>query len=152
MWQLKDEDKLDQDQLLWFMPPGEERLYNLQNDPHQLNNLVNDTAYAGVLNRMRNALDNWLTRIDDWSEIHEDEMVAQFMPEGKQQVTPNPKISIQHNLVSISCTEKGASIGYRINDGHWHLYTKPFAVPGDAQITAKAVRYGWKESKEVNPN
>jgi len=150
MWQLKDENKLDYNQLLWFLPPGEERLYDLQNDPYQFHNLVNDTAYTDVLNRMRKALDEWLARVGDWSEISEDEMVARFMPEGKQQVTPNPEINIQNNIVTISCPEKGASIGYKINDGRWQLYSKPFTITNEEKITAKAVRYGWKESEEVN--
>ncbi len=149
MWKLKDNNKLNRNQLLWFMPPGEERLYDIQNDPYQLHDLSTDTAYTDVLNRMRNALDNWLSRIGDWSEVTEDEMVARFMPDGHQIKTPKPAIAFEKNLISINCVEKGASIGYKINNGPWLLYTRPFPVPDGGKITAKAIRYGWKESEEV---
>ncbi|RLD82794.1 MAG: hypothetical protein DRJ10_04645, partial [Bacteroidetes bacterium] len=59
-----------------------------------------------------------------------------------------PEITVSGNELSISCEEKGASIGYQINDGPWQLYINPLYLTGNEKITAKAVRYGWKESKE----
>ncbi len=150
MWKLKDENKLDKNQMLWFEPTGKERLYDLQKDPLELHNLVNDTTYTNELNRMRIALSDWLNRIDDWSDIPENEMVEGFLDNGKQKITPLPEITVSGNELSISCEEKGASIGYQINDGPWQLYINPLYLIGNEKITAKAVRYGWKESKEVN--
>ncbi len=149
MWDMLDKGKLDPQQTLWFRPTGEERLYDLRKDPQELHNLVNDTAYAAVLDRMRLAMDEWLTRIGDWSVITEDEMVKKFYPEGKRPVTPPPEVTLAGGQVVITCSEQAASIGYRIGEGPWLLYTGPFAYPEDQKITAKAVRYGWKESKEV---
>jgi len=149
MWKLKDENKLDKNQILWFEPTGKERLYDLKNDPYQLHNLANDTTYRKTLNRMRSALNKWLTGIGDWSDVSEDEMVESFLDNGKQKITPLPEMTVSENVLVVTCKEEAASIGYQINDGPWQLYINPLSLTGNEKIVAKAVRYGWKESEEV---
>jgi len=149
LWFLKKEDKLNSNQLKWFETPGKERLFDIQNDPYELHNLSKDTTYTVVLNRMRTEMDNWLKSIEDWSEVSEDEMVEKFLPNGEQEKTATPKISKENNHIIITTTTKNASLGYRINKKPWQLYTKPFSVPANVKVTAKSVRYGWKESDEV---
>lgn len=150
MWRLKAEGKLNADQLKWFEAPGEERLYDIQNDPFELHDLSNDTVYSSDLKHMRNALDEWLQNIGDWSDVPEDEMVKRFQPQGHQEETPMPKISVRNGEIMITSEEIGASIGYQINNGPWLLYTTPFTTEEKGKITAKAVRYGWEESEEVS--
>ncbi len=149
MWELKKEDKLNRDQLLWFLSPGEERLFDIQNDPYELHDLSGNPAYDTVLFRLRRVMDNWLAGIEDWSEIPEDEMVMRFEPEGRRIKTPPPELTVQNNRIVIRSPAEGVSIGYKINDGPWLLYTGPLSVPEHGQVTAKAVRYGWDESEEV---
>ncbi|MBA61496.1 MAG: sulfatase [Planctomycetaceae bacterium] len=43
----------------------EEELYDLHNDPHEVNNLADDPAYAGVLKQMRKLLSRWETKSAD---------------------------------------------------------------------------------------
>ncbi len=45
--------KLNKDQSSFFEPFGIEELYDLKNDPHELNNLINDPRYSKQLNAMR---------------------------------------------------------------------------------------------------
>ncbi len=149
MWKMKDNNRLNTAQLLWFEPTGKERLYDLKKDPDELHNLAKDSLYTDILKRMRSVQEDWLNRIGDWSRIHEDEMVKEFYPDGKRKITPAPEIRVADKQISIVCPEESASIGYRIGDGPWQLYTKQFKIPDHAVITAKAVRYGWEESKEV---
>ena len=47
----------------------------------------------------------------------------------------------------VTCPEEGASLGYRLDEGPWQLYTGPVHVPEGRAIAAKAVRYGWQESE-----
>ncbi len=150
IWKLKDAGKLNEDQMKWFESPGAERLFDLQKDPYELHNVSTDTAYADVLDRMRNEMDDWFEKNEDWSEISEDEMVQQFQPNGEEEETPSPEINIMESYIEIKSKVKGASLGYRINNGPWLLYTKPFEAPDKGVITAKAVRYGWKESETVD--
>jgi arylsulfatase A-like enzyme len=51
---LKEEGKLTENELLFFADSKpKEELYNLQNDPHELNNLASDSKYSSVLNELR---------------------------------------------------------------------------------------------------
>ncbi len=56
----------------WGTKPAEE-LYEISSDPHNVNNLVNDSQYKTILEKMRQANDNWLTEIKD----------KNFIPEGE---------------------------------------------------------------------
>jgi hypothetical protein len=146
MWVMLDKGELSPEQRLWFEPTGEERLYDLKKDPLELHNVAGDTAYAAVLKRMRGALDDWLGRIGDWSEVTEDEMVKRFYPDGERPVTPAPQVTRDGDLVVVTCPEEGASLGYRLDEGPWQLYTGPVHVPEGHAFAARAVRYGWQES------
>jgi arylsulfatase A-like enzyme len=141
--------RLNQDQRRWFEPPGEERLFDTREDPHELRDRSGDPAYAAVLERMRGALDAWLARVGDWSDVPEDEMVARFRPDGAEPVTPPPQVRVENGLAFVQSGTPGASLGYRIDGGRWRLYTQPLPVPQGARIEAKAVRYGWAESETV---
>lgn len=50
-----------------------EELYDVDNDPWEINNLAADPEYADVLDRMRNALDNWRIETKDVAVIPETE-------------------------------------------------------------------------------
>ena len=46
-------------------PRPPEELYDLQSDPHELNNVIDDPALAEVLSELRRALDQWSEAIGD---------------------------------------------------------------------------------------
>ena len=48
-----------------------EELYDVRNDPHEINNLVDDPAYADMLQDMRNRLDAWMEETGDQGREHE---------------------------------------------------------------------------------
>jgi arylsulfatase A-like enzyme len=148
LWRLKEAGELNADQLRWFEPPGRERLFDLRADPHELHDVSGDPAYAQELARMRTALDAWLARVEDWSEVPEDDLVARLWPGGEQPLTEPPQLSVRDGEVSVRAKTLGSSLGYRIDEGPWQLYTAPFVAPQGAVVTAKAVRYGWQESEE----
>lgn len=60
------EGKLDATQQLLFrqVRPKEE-LYDLQKDPHEMNNLAGDATRAGTLEEMRSRLDRWMVDTGD---------------------------------------------------------------------------------------
>ena len=54
--------------------------------------------------------------------------------------------------VVIYVPTQGASIGYTTEEGptpKWRLYTGPILVDRSMTLRAKAIRYGYKESKET---
>ena len=148
-WSLLEAGELNAEQRQWFEAPGEERLFDLHNDPFELNNLAGDPQHRATLERMRDAMAKWQGRVDDWSEVSEAEIIARFQPDGEAQVTAQPGLDFRDGLMHLSSTQ-GASIGYRVDEGHWQLYTQPVVIPAGKVVEAKAVRYGWEESEVVD--
>jgi uncharacterized sulfatase len=70
------EGKLNATQRLFFQPtkPAEE-LYDVNADPHEVNNLAGDPKFAPVLKEMRAALEEWILKTRDMGAIPEEEMV-----------------------------------------------------------------------------
>ena len=149
LWDLKAKNQLTSKQLLWFQAPGAERLFDVQEDPFELEDLSKDTAYQTDLIQMRQALNNWLAITEDWSEIPENDMVDGFQPNGIIEKTPAPSIQQKEDLLTLSSEIEGASLGYQIDDGSWKIYIEPFSVDNFEVIKAKAIRYGWEESDVV---
>jgi len=148
LWTWYENGRLSSQQSFWFEPRPEEELYDLSVDPWEVNNLAGEPDYSATLERMSGALNEWQSRVRDYSDQPESEMALQFWPDGKQPVTLTPVIHFEGNVVTVECPTEGASIGYTLDSGvSWKLYTGPVALsPGDS-ISVKAVRYGWQESE-----
>ena len=138
----------------WFEPVGKEQLYDLTADPFETRNLAASPAHATLLGQMRKTLEARLREIGDLGEVDEADLSRRFLHggrDGKPPITPPPKIHIEGSMLRLS-SEVDASIGFHVPGEHrlgkkvWRLYSGP--IPA-AKIEAKAVRYGWKESKPI---
>lgn len=71
MRNLKQQGKLDSLQAAFFegSKPKEE-LYDLENDPHETNNLVDDPAYTDQLKLLRDQLSNWERKLPGIEEFN----------------------------------------------------------------------------------
>lgn len=134
----------------WYEPPGKERLFDLENDPDEIENLAGKPEYENVLRRMRGQMDAWLAEVGDDSEEDEAMMVARFEPDGERQVTPVPEVVVKGSSVEVSAAAWGQSLEYRIDGGPWRLYTYSFDIPSNSKAEVRAVRYGWEESDIVS--
>jgi arylsulfatase A-like enzyme len=150
LWAWYDNGRMSDQQAFWFNPRPQEELYDLEIDPYEVNNLADDPAYAAELKRMRDAFSAWKAQVADYSDQPEAEMALQFWPNNEQPLTSEPEIRFENNQITLLCDTEGASIGYRIGNGRWQVYSAPFSLADDTEITAKAVRYGWQESPEVS--
>ena len=66
MQQMHAMGKLNEAQQSCFVVPRpEEELYDLAADPHELNNLANDSAHAETLGRLRKQLAEWQQKTED---------------------------------------------------------------------------------------
>lgn len=66
MRRLKAEGQLHGNAALFMVSKkAEEELYDIENDPHQLNNLAANPEYAGVVKRMRNKMTEWQSQYED---------------------------------------------------------------------------------------
>jgi N-sulfoglucosamine sulfohydrolase len=112
---LRDEGKLDAVQMAWFQNKPVEELYDIQNDPHELHNLVGDARYKDKLAELRGAFQSWTKSVGDMGAIPEKEMIKQMWNgEAKAPLTATPEIIQRAGGVKLSCKTKGASVGYRI--------------------------------------
>jgi arylsulfatase A-like enzyme len=168
-FRLEAERKLTGDAAAWMRTqrPAEE-LYDTRTDPHQIRNLSDNPAHRSTLERMRQAVNGWMARIDDQGLINEPEMIQRMWPGGVQPETAQPYITARRALgdlkrqathvitepteVNIYVPTQGASVGYTTDDGPdatWRLYTGPILVKTPMTLRAKAIRYGYKESAET---
>jgi len=151
MWDLLEQGKLNAVQRLWFEPRSKEELYDTQLDPHEVNNLAENPGHQHTLVRMREALKDWQRRVPDMGAMEEAEMAELFWPGGKGPITLPPQIDLNNDtgMATIHPLTKGASIDYRRDDGDWQLYNGAVSLNPGESLTAKSVRYGWLESKDV---
>ena len=70
-YKLFSEGKLNEVQSQFFKPRTPEALYNIEEDPHETNNLANDDNYNQTLTGLRNELNNHLISINDLSFLPE---------------------------------------------------------------------------------
>ena len=167
---LQAEGNLSGTAALWMRThrPAEE-LYDTRTDPHQIRNVASDPAQRTTLERMRGAVADWMSRINDQGLINEAEMIQRMWPGGVQPETAQPYILPRRSGIddlkrkpSLAIKEpievivyvptQGASIGYTTEEGaaaKWRLYTGPILVKGPMTLRVKAVRYGYKESAEA---
>lgn len=142
--------RLDAAQRRWFEARPEEELYDLTADPHEVHDLARDPEYADVLARLRAELDAWLAGGSDLGAIPERELAERFWPGGTEPVTEAPRFRSEDGRLVLSSPTRGASIGYRLDDGPWQLYVAALARPAPGtRLEAKAVRYGFAESRVV---
>jgi hypothetical protein len=64
--------KLPPEQAAYFQKKAKEELYDLEKDPFELRNLVDNPASSGTLQKMRAALDHWIIETNDEGRLQED--------------------------------------------------------------------------------
>ncbi|GAA4836379.1 sulfatase-like hydrolase/transferase [Algivirga pacifica] len=151
---LEKEGKLNKAQSYWLYHPKNtaEELYDLQNDPFELNNLAADTTqYESVLKRMRGALKEWQQEVNDLYLEEEVVQAERMWPGGKQPVTDSPVYAIQDQKIHLTCSTEGATIAYQYPDhNRWHIYTTPLPLEELKNgVKIKSIRYGYQPSEEV---
>ncbi|WP_320935888.1 sulfatase-like hydrolase/transferase [Bacteroides nordii] len=152
MAELHEAGKLNADQEKWFKYPRPEiEFYDVQADPHELNNLADDPKYKKKIKELSDEFDRWISTYNKMWKYTEPELIEMFRPGGIQPVVARPEVKIENGTATLTCSTEGASIAYQINgrglnEHHWFLYTGPFSVnPGD-KISAIGVRAGYKDS------
>ncbi len=129
----------------WFIAPKpEEELYDLQEDPYELNNLAQNTILKDTLQKLQEVLYNWIKESKDLGKYPEKDLMENWFVNGI------PKVQ----GLSLTETDKGvaltsdfheASIVWRTpGDQKWQLYTEP--LPKIRTFEAKAVHIGYEDS------
>lgn len=169
---LDAEGKLTAPQKAWMSDSrSPEELYDVKADPFQINNLADNPKYKKVLAQMRTLQDDWALATNDMGRMNEPEMVEQMWPGGEQPVTNDPSFIVNAPedrgskkyqsggtysspmTLAFYCPTHGASIVYTTDTASkpiWKLCSGSLKLPvGTTTVRIKAVRYGYKDSKEV---
>ncbi|MGJ8680821.1 sulfatase family protein [Paraglaciecola sp.] len=152
MWKLLEQGKLNKQQEFWFTSRPADELYDITQDPFELNNLAAQTKYQKQLVTMRQALSDWQSKVADLSEQDELSMAKAMWPKGQQPVTQAPNVSITKGQMVVTNSTADASVGYKVGTGKWQLYHQPVSVKPEEKVQVKAVKYGWAESEVVMVN
>lgn len=145
---LHAEGKLNPGQERWFAPDKPlEELYDVDADPHELNNLAADPAYARDLRRLREVQLQWAEATGDLGLIPEPVFDDMKWPGGSIPQCNAPTIAYEDGHLRLACSTPGASIVYRLDDdGPWQLYRFPFDAPTGTSLQALACRSGFEDS------
>lgn len=143
---LWDANELEDNASLWFKTPKpNEELYNLENDPYELKNLVSKVELQDTLAFLRKRLDRWIIETEDLGEFPEIELIKKWFPEGKPKTISPLKSTINNNKIYLSHLDQGTSIVWKeTKDSIWSNYTQPLDF--SETIQAKGVRIGYEDS------
>jgi len=144
--------ELEGDAAYIFMPTKPlEELYDLKNDPYEVNNLAGKPEYDKKLKELRGALAAWQLEVGDMGFIPERDLVEMMWPGLIQPVTEPVAFSYDGERVTLHSPTEGARIAYqigeRIDGEHWELYHKPLPLSVGQTIQAKAVRIGYRPTE-----
>jgi len=152
---LAAEGKLTPEQAQWYRTtkPTEE-LFDTEKDPHEVNNLAEDAAYAEKLTELRKKCEAWTKSFEDTGLIPEKELVEKLRPEGEDLKVATPKVVAADGVVSLSCKTEAATIGYQIvsktkQATSWNIYTKPFSINEGDTLKVVADRIGYRYSEII---
>ena len=151
---LRDQGGLTSAQAQWFRSSkAVHELYDTKADPHELNNLAEDSEYAEVLSKLKKEMDRWLSHIGDDPKLSERAMIENLWDgEISKPETAVPKAEIIDGMVLLSSSTAGASISYKIIQNNyepaaWEIYSEPFKMTAGSTLQFQAHRIGYHESK-----
>ena len=72
MKKLFEKGELPLHQSAFFKEKPKEELYDIVNDPYEMNNLATNSKYKETLNDMQAALDKWIIETNDDGRLQED--------------------------------------------------------------------------------
>ena len=97
-------------------------LYDIVNDPYELNNLYKNKDYESVFYELEKKLDNWIND-SDYGNITETQLLDEMWPNGEKPKLREPIIIKKENGINIISNNKNTSIGWRNNKtDSWNIY------------------------------
>ena len=144
--------KLNAEQSLWLKAPKpEEELYDLGQDPYELNNLADRHELKDTLKYYRTVLNDWIKATNDLGRVPERELIAKWLPDGKQmQLQPMEMEEKEEGILLFNKKSDATIIWKKPQDSVWTIYNN--TLPKNIPIEAKAQRIGYAESDILRIN
>ena len=144
-----ENNELNEIQRIWLELIPELQLYDLNNDPYEINNLAYDPNYKDKVLLLENVLEQWIEKNNFHGHLEEEDLIEVFWPANTQPQTTEPQYSLEDGFLYLKNNDvsKDASIGFSYDGKNWEVYSEPIEIKKNKKIYFKAVRYGWKESE-----
>ena len=98
-------------------------LYDIVNDPYELNNLYNNKDYDSIFYELKKKLDNWIDG-SDYGNITENQILKEMWPNGEKPKLKDPSIIQKDNGINIISNNNNSSVGWRNNKTeNWKIYS-----------------------------
>jgi len=98
-------------------------LYDIVNDPYELNNLYTNKDYDSVFNKLKKKLDNWIDE-SDYGNLTEEELIKEMWANGEKPKLKEPSIIQKDNGINIISNNSNSSVGWRNNKTeNWKIYS-----------------------------
>jgi len=148
--ELSEEGALSDYQKLWMSDTKDpEELYDLEEDPYELNNLAGKIEYQSVLSDLRDKLINWENETNDLGGFNERDLINNWLIDGKQPVlqAPVPEL-IDGDSLELARNKGDATIIFKNpGDSSWAIYVRPIPLVQHMDLEFKTVRIGYQDSK-----
>ncbi len=138
---------LNKNQAQWLHPhkPAEE-LYDLKEDPYELNNLALLPIMQDTLLHYRNLLDTWMEETNDLGSVPENELIDKWMPDGLQPQIRPLELEVKDSTIALFSKTRDATIVWKHpKDSVWNIYVAPLNT--NIHFEAKAERIGYRDSE-----
>ena len=139
--------ELNENQARWLHPTKpEEELYDLEKDPYELNNLAELPMMQDTLAKLRAILKDWIKETNDLGEIPEQDLLAKWLPDGKQPQLPPLEMEESSGQIRLMSRQSDATILWKQPlDSLWNIYTQP--IKNTISFEAKSERIGYLDSE-----
>lgn len=98
-------------------------LYDIANDPYELNNLYTNKDYDSIFYELKKKLDNWIVK-SDYGNIKENQILKEMWPNGEKPKLKDPSIIKKDNGINIISNNNNSSVGWRNNKTeNWKIYS-----------------------------
>jgi N-sulfoglucosamine sulfohydrolase len=135
---------------IWMKTKPEEELYDLSNDPDEVNNLANVHEHQPKLKELRAALASWQLEVKDLGFVPEYDLVNMMWPGMMQPDTEKVAFRKESGKLILSSPTPGASIAYQLDNEiggkRWRFYHQPVTLASAKKVAARAVRIGFRTS------
>ena len=97
-------------------------LYDIVNDPYELNNLYKNRDYNIVFNELKKKLNIWIGN-SDYGNINENQLINEMWPNGEKPLLKDPSVIKTEKGFKIISNNDNSSLGWRDNSNeNWKVY------------------------------